>query len=158
MKKSYFDIQTPKGPSTEFRKHAYELEPPNNFTLIHYLGDEGAATDFPHGNKRNDDRAHVRTCPSLIKELTTKCQTCTTSRVYKSAITTLPPVPHMPVLHPRNSKQVENIRMNQLRTHRISHDSLYNLHELALDIPTFIHAIRTHPDLVCVCGQKALFQ
>ena len=115
VKKSYFNIQTPKGPSSDFSKHAYELDPTNNFTLIHYLGDESAANDFPHGNKKNDNRAHIRTCPSVLKELTTKCNKSTTSRVYKSAITSLPPVAHMPVLQPRNSKQVENIRMNQLQ-------------------------------------------
>ena len=158
VKKCYFKTQTPKGPSSDFRKHAYKLDPPNDFTLIHYLGDERAASSFPHGNKENDDRAHIRTCPSVLTELKTKCNTSTTSRVYKSAITNIPSVAHMPVLQPRNSKQVENIRMSQLRKLRISHDALYNLHELAIDIPDFIHIIRTHPDLVCICGQKAIFQ
>ena len=40
---------------------------------------------------------------------------------------------------------------------RISHDGLYNLHELAYNIPGFIHEINTFPDLTCVCGLKELF-
>ena len=40
----------------------------------------------------------------------------------------------------------------------MSHDSLYNLHEIALDLPDFVHLIHTYPDLVCVCGTKQLLQ
>ena len=100
----------------------------------------------------------VRTCPSVLNELETKCSTSTTSKVYKSSIANLPPVSHIPVLQPRNSKQVENVRVKYLYSQRISHDALYNLHELAIDMPDFIHEIKTHPDLVCICGQKAMFQ
>ena len=64
----------------------------------------------------------------------------------------------MTVLQPRNDKQVENIRTKQLQKHHISHDALYNLHEMAVDMPDFIHTIHTHPDLVCVCGQRALLE
>ena len=81
---------------------------------------------------------------------------CTTAKVYKSEVTEVPSTSHISVLSPRNSKQVENIRFKQMQKKRISHDALYNLHELALDMPEFIHLIHTHPDLVCVLGQKAL--
>ena len=64
----------------------------------------------------------------------------------------------MTVLQPQNDKQGENIRTKQLQKHRISHDELYNLHEMAVDMPDFIHTIHTHPDLVCVCGQRALLE
>lgn len=132
--------------------------PPNNFILIQYLGDEKVAINFPHGNKRHDNRDHIRTCPSVLNELETQCSTSTTSKVYKSSIANLPPVTHIPVLQPRNSKQVENLRVKYLQSQRISCDALYNLHELAIDMPDFIHEIKTHPDLVCVCGQKVMFQ
>ena len=158
VKKSYFHIDTPKGISNDFSRHAYELDPPNKFVLIQYLGDEGAAIDFAHRNKKNDSRVHIRTCPSVLKDLTTECTRSTTSKVHKSAITNLPPTSHISVLQPHNSKQVENIRMKQLQNQRISHDGLYNLHELAIDMPDFIHEIKTHPDLVFICGQKAMLQ
>ena len=85
VKKTYFQVDTPKGASSEFCRHAYELVPYNNFVLIHCLGDESAATDFP------------------------QCYGATTSKVYKSSIPKLPPTPHIPVLQPRDSKQVENV-------------------------------------------------
>ena len=68
------------------------------------------------------------------------------------------PVSHKRALHLWNSKKVENIWTNQLHNRRISRDSLYNLHKPAIDIPDFIHANRTHSDLVCICGQRASFQ
>lgn len=37
---------------------------------------------------------------------------------------------------------------------RISQDALYNLHEIAYDLPEFVWVIQTYPDLVCVCGMK----
>ena len=62
----------------------------------------------------------------------------------------------MPVKQPRNTKQVKIMRSELLEKHRLLYDSLYNLHELASDVPDFVQSIRTHPDLVCVCGSKAL--
>jgi len=64
----------------------------------------------------------------------------------------------MSVLQPRNDKQVKNVRTKQLQRQCISHDALYNLQEMAVDMPDFIHTIRTHPDLVCVCGQRELLE
>ena len=39
---------------------------------------------------------------------------------------------------------------------RLSHDSLYNLHEIVIDMPDSVNSIHMHPDLVCVCGSKQL--
>ena len=62
---------------------------------------------------------------------------------------------HMPLKQPRNTKQLNNIRSKLLEKLRLSHDALYNLHKLASDVPDFVWSIRTHPDLVCVCGNKS---
>ena len=43
-----------------------------------------------------------------------------------------------PVLTPRNIKQLRNLRYQHLNDIRLSRDSLYNLHEIAYDIPGFI--------------------
>ena len=51
MKKSYFQIDTPEGPTDKFIKHAYQLvNSTNNAVLIHYLGDDYYVVDFPHGD------------------------------------------------------------------------------------------------------------
>ena len=40
----------------------------------------------------------------------------------------------VPVLTPRNMKQLRNLRFNQHQQTRIFHDALYNMHKLALDL------------------------
>ena len=132
--------------------------PGSNLTLIHYLGDETAATAIPHGNSKHHERGYTRSCPSVLRTLDSKCVLNSTAKVYRSEITKIPPATHIVVLQPRNSKQVENIRFQQLEKQQISHDAPYNLHELATDIPDFVHMIQTHPDLVCIVGQKKILQ
>ena len=39
---------------------------------------------------------------------------------------------------------------------RLTHDALYNLHELAYDIKNFVLKIITFPDLIVICGLKEL--
>jgi len=58
---------------------------------------------------------------------------------------------HLAVKQPRDIKQIENIRSGILARQRLSHDGILNLHDLAIDMPDFLHSIHT---LVCVCGQK----
>ena len=50
--------------------------------------------------------------------------------------------------------QVRNIRHIVNEQRRISQDALYNLHEIAYDLPEFVWVIQTYPDLICVCGMK----
>jgi len=46
----------------------------------------------------------------------------------------------------RNVEQIRNTKKMQRNQARLSHDALYNLHELAYD-SNFIHRIVTYPDL-----------
>ena len=158
VKKTYFVCDTPNGPSKDFKKHAYELIPSNGRVLIHYLGNEKTASGFPHGNSKKHSYDHVRTCPSVLRELQDKCETSTTAKVYRNSITKLTPTTHLPVMQPRISQQVENIRNKQIRQNRISHDALYNLHEIAFDMPEFVYKIETHPDLLRICGAQTILQ
>ena len=56
VKKSYFCISNPSGPSNEFTKHAYELVVPNDVhtVLIHYIGNEKCAISYAHGNTTSE--------------------------------------------------------------------------------------------------------
>ena len=159
--KNHFHLETPDGITTQFIKHVYKLiTSNNNAVLIHYIGDESCAVDFPHGirNASTDStRAYIRTCPSVIKSLQESCKSDTPTTVYRKHVTNVPSVRYMAVLQPRNVRQVKNIRSKQQQKQKLSHDGLYNLHELALDLPDFVHLINTYPDLVCVCGNKQLF-
>ena len=157
IKKTYFVADTPNGPCREFMKHSYELIPSNGYVLIHYLGNETATCEFAHGNSKHHlDRQYTRTCPSVLQSIENECTLSTTAKVYRKNITNQTPTSHLPVLQAQNSQQVENIRNKKLKEQRISHDSLYNLHEIALDMPEFVHKIETYPDMLCVCGHKAI--
>ena len=146
--------------SSTFTRSSYQLLSPSNVTIVHYLGDESCAVPLPHGNSRcRDERArpHVRTCPSVLESLKKECKMTTAAKAYRSQITKIPSHPsYRPVKQPRNEKQVKNARSQVLQNQRLSHDSLYNMHELALYLPNFFHLIQTYPDLVYVCGQTEL--
>jgi len=160
VKKSYFQLHTPEGPSNGFVKHAYQLltDCTKGAVLIHYMGDENCAIEFAHGNASKElSRPYNRTCPSIIQSMKDSCKSDTSATVYQELVTKVPPATHLAVLQPRNTRLVKNIRSALQRQQRLTHDGLYNLHELAFDLPDFIHTIRTHPDLVCVCGNKQLF-
>ena len=159
MQKSYFQISRPNGPSSEFVKHAYELLPLSNSNtiLVHYIGDENAAVDYAHGNAKSESsRLYVRTCPSILQGLKKECKTNSAVKVYRSQITQIAVPTHLSVKQPRDIKQVKNVHYQVLGKQRLTHDALYNLHELAIDMSNFVHLIHTHPDLVCVCGKKEL--
>ena len=109
------------------------------YVLIHYLGNETATCEFALGNsKHHSDRQYTRTCPSVLQSVENECTLSTTAKVYRKNITNQTPTSHLPVLKARNSQQVENILNKKLKEQRLSHDSLYNLHGIALDMPEFV--------------------
>lgn len=57
---------------------------------------------------------------------------------------------------PRNVKQIQNAQAQKRQTFRLSHDALYNLHEVAYDLNGFVHKIETYPNLTVICGLKHL--
>ena len=159
IKKTYFVLDSPIGPCNEFKKHAYELLPSNNYVLIHYLGDEKASIPFAHRNKKNNtDQPFIRTCPSTIETMKNECKTSTAAKVYRKGVVMGSGLSHQSVMQPKNYQQADNLRNRHLRLQRISHDSLYSIHELAIDIPEFVHKIETHPDLLCICGHSELLE
>ena len=127
---------TGKGVQKEFKRYAYTIsDRASNLTLIHYKGDDSIVNENPH----------VRTCGSVLRELENSTQS--PSVVYKKKIVDCSSTMLSPVLLPRNRKQVSNCQHLRRQAFRLSHDALYNLHELSYDIPDFVHKIVTFPDL-----------
>ena len=144
---------TPNGNNSRFRRHAYSLLG-GHTTLVHYLGDHTSAADFPHGNATHTDRVHVRTCPSVLKNLSVHDAP---SNVYKKQVAKGDCQPqHQPVLKPRNTKQISNLQAKERQRFRLTHDALYNLHELAYDLDGFVAKITTYPDLMVICGSNLM--
>ncbi len=115
--------------------------------LVHYIGDHSSATDFPH----EGDQAHSRTCPSVLRSLPLHD---VPSNVYRSEIDCQPQ--HQPVLKPRNTKQISNMQAWERQKFRLTHDALFNLHDLADDLDGFIAKITTYPDLIVICGLNVI--
>ena len=53
---------------------------------------------------------------------------------------------------PRNSRQITNLQHKECQKSCLTHDALYNLHELSYDLDGFVKVIGTYPDLVVICG------
>ena len=160
MRKLYFSADTPTGSTKEFQRHAYQLLDDKSLTLVHYIGDEGAAKDFPHrGAIQQPDKPFVRTCPLYLKACEEMCKNEKANVVYKKEVASMKCKPeHVAIQAPRNMKQLRNLQQKQLHQSRISKDDLYNLHEIAYDTPGFIWKITTYPDLICVCGLHKILE
>ena len=84
VRKLYFNADTPTGSTKEFQRHAYQLLDDKSLTLVHYIGDEGAAKDFSHrGAIQQPDKPFVRTCPSYLKACEEMCKNEKANVVYK---------------------------------------------------------------------------
>ena len=157
VKKVYFVNVTPKGHNPLFKRITYQLiDDKTKRFLIHYTGDHTTAAQYPHGNCKNEDvRPYVRTCPSVLKAEGDAQDT--PANAYKKLVSKSDCASiHQPVLIPRDLKQVKNTQMRKRQAFRLTHDSLYNLHEVAYDLENYVSKITTYPDLTIVCGLKML--
>ena len=123
--------------------------------VSYYIGDDSLAIGRPHGSSEKNDQDYFRTCPSVMKRLALLPNL--PGNLYKDAIANsdCPSAQH-PIMMPRNSIQISNIQKRQCSKQRLSHDALYNLHELAYDLDDFVLIIKTFPDLIVICGLKKM--
>ena len=157
--KRYYLNVTTDGKSSKFRRHSYiPLSKKENYVLIHYMGDSSTAVQFSHGNCKNkgsQQKPFIRTCPSVLNAM--KKTTDSPANVYKKLVSgPCCSSDLQSVLVPRNVKQVHNAQASLRQKFRLSHDALYNLHEMAYDTSGFVRKIETYPNLVVVCGLKSL--
>ena len=55
----------------------------------------------------------------------------------------------------RRTRSYKSLR---IATYRLTHDALYNLHELTYDLGDFVKVVTTYPDIIVVCGLDKLVQ
>ena len=46
------------------------------------------------------------------------------------------------------------VNRKNFKKSRLSHDALYNMHEVAYDSEGFVKVIMTYPDLIVACGHE----
>ncbi len=109
LTKMYLTLDCPDGPCHDFKRYAYQLLNNKLATLVQYFGDEEAAShDFPHSNRKHStEKNYIRTCPSYLNKFKSLLQTNTASTAYKKAIAE---TCSTSVTHPRNMKQLRNLR------------------------------------------------
>ena len=157
---SYFRIKNGKEESENFQRvmiRFYENDY-NHLTVVHYLGDETEYKGEPHGNRKTGFRPHQRTLPSVLNK--SKNSGDENPKGVKNKIDSEYPVPLKltGICSVRNVKQIENAQYNIRKDRKLGHDSLYNLHELVYHLDSYIHEIKTTPDLQVVIGYTDIFQ
>ena len=157
VRKKYFIADTPEGRNSGFKRHSYTLLDSSKLsTLVHYIGDDSIGSQHPHGNSK-DQKPYIKTCPSVLRSMS-KIQD-SPSYVYKQMVQAPQCLPEeQPVLLPRNVKQIKNLQAKDRQSVRLTHDALYNVHELAYDLEDFVYKIITFPDLIIVCGLNVVLQ
>ena len=99
----------------------------------------------------------MKTRPSVLQTMS-KIQDFP-SNIYKKMIQAPQCLPEeQPVLLPRNLKQIKNLQAKDRQSIHLSHDALYNTHELAHDLEDFVYKIITFPDLIIIRGLKVVLQ
>lgn len=146
--KIYFCNTSPNGMNKSFLKEAFKSMC-GKTVIIHYLGDEATAVDYPHGNAKSLTATHQRTAPSVLQSLKENIYS-SASEVYKKKVGG-GLMPGYSMLFPRNIKQVTNAQYNSRQKMRLTRDAMYNLHEIAYEAPHFVKRIATFPDLQVIC-------
>lgn len=151
VKKVYHKL----GKTQTFQRHGWYLVDNPHIVLIHYLGDESEYVPTPHGNAKTDDKEYIRTCPSVLKNISDSTKN-SSSTTYQE-LATAPCEPELnPVLRPRNLKQVQNKHQQDQQIKRLSRDDIYNLHLVAHDLHDFVLEIVSYPELTCFVGLREI--
>ena len=58
----------------------------------------------------------------------------------------------------RNLKQIQNLQQKCRERTWLSQDDLYNVHELAYDLNSYVIKVSTYPNFVVICGLEQLIQ
>ena len=132
IRKLHFCCVIPTGHNKGFRRQALFLlhdKQPQKAVLLHYLGDESVAVDYPHGNCKGDSNQVFRcTCPSVLADLSSTHDL--PSNVYKSAISKpmedCPPALQATYM-PRNLRQIKNLQYKERQKSRLTHDAIIQL-------------------------------
>ena len=105
----------------------------------------------------------VRSKPSQVKNWQAKVENTDAHVVYKNEVTRRnlddeDPVEQEVLAKPRNVEQLRNLKRKINKQQRLSWDEVYNVHEMALDMDSFVRHITTFPDMVIICGLKQILE
>ena len=159
--KVYFHLRNGSEKSSKFKRTMYRISGSNDqkLTVVVYDGDHTEYIAMPHGtcnSKSVNSRPFQRTLPSVLNNLKTRMNENPVDRqnakdLHNKLRSELPYE-----LNPRNTKQIRNMQASVNRAKRLTHDSLYNLHELYYHLDGYIAGIKTLPDLHVIAAHPEL--
>ena len=140
----------------QFQILSFQLLNNEDLVLVQYVGNDTLVEDFPHHNSKLNEKPYVRVCPSVISNIKSSDPSEPPSQTYKKQMRVDNPPQLNAILKPTSTQQVSNHKAVERQKFRISHDGLYNLHEITYDLGGYVSKIVTYPDLVVVCALPAL--
>ena len=114
----------------DFQMRTYVDSRQPGVALVHFIGDETLAVDFPHGNSKTGD-VYVRTAPSVLRAAEAAAEK--PAQHYRQAAAAAAVDPTTQALYvPKNSQQV-NAAQQRLRKERETRGQYENLIHLATE-------------------------
>ena len=124
--------------------------------LIQYTDNHTDYESRPHGNSVYNSRDHIRTCPSVMNQITSNIQDDNIS-TYQKMVTNDCPNNLQGVLKPKNLRQVQNLKHLHRQKTKLTHDNYYNLLLLAHELDEFMLEIITFPDHTCFSLETQIY-
>mgnify|MGYP003471151593 FL=1 len=157
--KKFFNITDGKSNDSRFQKHVFLVESShhiNNFIFIVYYGDESVYVPAPHRNSKKNT-PFVPTKKSVIEAIKlegdskpVQVQNIVNSKLKYSA-------KECKFSSVRDDRQVKNVQVSLRNLKKLSHDSLYNLHEIYYHLGGYISDVKLAPDVYVIMGlQEAI--
>ena len=137
-----------------FTRHGWWLIDNPHLLLVHYIGNEAEYQPEPHGNAHDSSRPYVRTCPSVLKHISTSQKGPIAT--YQKEVTRQVQPELEAVLKPRNLRQVQNTQHQERQSRRLTHDDYYNMMLVAFELQDYVFQIVTYPHLMCFVGLKEI--
>lgn len=118
----------------------------NGTVIIHYIGSLENVRPLPHGNRTSHLHiTHVPTAKSQLKAQREMISYPSNDSYKKLVCTDVNPCLEK-VLHPRDQKQVQNTKRNELQKRLLSKDDIIGVCTLASEVDGFIDDIKLFPD------------
>lgn len=115
-------------------------------TLIHYVGSLEDVVHIAHGNRKKGlQMKHKMTCKSVLTDIRKEVK-LPPSDTYKKLTDMEINPPHVPVLEPRDSKQVRNTVDRERGQRLLSSDDMVGLYLFNEEISNFLRSYQLLPD------------
>ena len=150
LKKMYFCIRNKSGVSTSFCKFAITFIDNPYLVVIWYQGNESTAPKLKHGNRKNNNREHKRTYPSVISSLKSELVHEPPNKLYKTLVTKEEVGQRQGIANPRNLKQLHNLKHRQDAKLKLGNDDIANLYELTMHLGGYVKIIDLWPEFTVI--------